>query len=154
MDARRLRIGEGLGGATDVLLVGAGQGADAAVPHRPGHRLHRLEIAATCGREAGLDHVDTHALQSLGDAHLLVAGHGRAWALLAVAQGGIEYDQLALLAHFPGSRRLTTADAALLSYPFTLDDFPHHRDHSGMPPRFARRWARRPVMVMTGPETR
>ncbi len=53
----------------------------------------------TGDREARLDDVHPQLLQGLGDAHLLVPGHGRARALLAVAQGGIENDQLLFVAH-------------------------------------------------------
>jgi hypothetical protein len=47
-------------------------------------------------REARLDHVYPQALELLADADLLVAGHGRAGALLAVANGGVEDDQCVL----------------------------------------------------------
>ena len=50
----------------------------------------RLEVAGAGNRKTGLDDIDAHALQALGDAHLLVACHGRARALLAVAQGCVE----------------------------------------------------------------
>jgi hypothetical protein len=54
----------------------------------------RVEVPGARGGEAGLDHVDLQALELLADAHLLVARHGRARALLAVAHGGVENDQL------------------------------------------------------------
>src|SRR4029453_9377258 len=40
--------------------------------------------------KAGLDDGDAHLLEQLGDFELLLVGHRRAGALLAVAQGGIE----------------------------------------------------------------
>ncbi len=92
MDARRVGILEGLAGAVDVLVQGAGQATDGAVLDGPGHGLHRFEIAHAGDGEARLDDVHPHALQGLGDTHLLVLGHGGARALLAVAQGGIEND--------------------------------------------------------------
>ena len=85
--------GQGLAGAVDVALQGARQSAYSGILHRTRHRLHGLEIAGTGNREAGLDNVDLHALQRPGDAYLFVFGHGCAGTLLAVAQGGVEYDQ-------------------------------------------------------------
>ena len=54
--------------------------------------MDRLEIAVRGDREAGLDHVDAHGLEDLGDAELLGDGHRAAGRLLAVAQGGVEDD--------------------------------------------------------------
>ena len=62
----------------------------------PAMALHRLEVAVGRGREARLDHVHLHALQRARDAQLLVARHRRARALLAVAHGGVEDDQVVL----------------------------------------------------------
>jgi hypothetical protein len=58
--------------------------------------LHRVEIAVAGGREAGFDHVHAHALELARDAELLFFRHCRARALLAVAHGGIKYDQFFL----------------------------------------------------------
>ena len=41
-------------------------------------------------RKAGLDDVDAHVVEEVGDLQLLLEGHGGAGALLAVAQGGVE----------------------------------------------------------------
>jgi hypothetical protein len=54
--------------------------------------VDRLEVALRGDREPGLDHVDAHGLQDLGDAELLVDGHRAAGRLLPVAQGGVEDD--------------------------------------------------------------
>ena len=54
--------------------------------------LDRLEVALGGDREAGLDHVDAHGLEHLGDPELLGDGHRAARRLLAVAQGGVEDD--------------------------------------------------------------
>ena len=56
-----------------------------------------LEIAVRGDGEAGLDDVDAHGVEEVGDLDLLLERHGRAGALLAVAQGGVE-DQDAVLA--------------------------------------------------------
>src|SRR5678809_933021 len=62
-------------------------------------RAHRLEVAVRRGRKARLDHVDPHALQGARDAQLLVARHRGARALLAVAHGGVENDQVVRITH-------------------------------------------------------
>ncbi len=64
--------------------------------HRERHGADRVEVAGAGGGEARLDDVHPQPLELLADAHLLVPGHGRAGALLAVAHGGVENDQLVL----------------------------------------------------------
>ena len=59
--------------------------------------LHGGEIAVRRDRETGLDDVDAHLVEQLGDFELLVEGHGGAGALLAVAQGGVEDDDAVLV---------------------------------------------------------
>src|SRR5262249_46070995 len=59
--------------------------------------LHRGEVALGRDRKAGLDDVDAHLVEQLGDLELLLMGHGGARALLAVAQGGIEDEDAVLL---------------------------------------------------------
>ena len=94
VDARSVGAGQRLGGTGDVAVVGTGQRADGAALHGRGNRLDGLEVAIAGGREAGLDDVHLHALQLAGDAQLFLARHGGAWRLLAVAQRGVEDDQL------------------------------------------------------------
>ena len=50
--------------------------------------------------KAGLDDVDAHVVEHLGDLDLFLERHGGAGALLAVAQGGVEYDDAVLLGLF------------------------------------------------------
>src|SRR5690606_35060698 len=83
-----------LAGTPDVDLVRARERAYGRLLDRLGDAAHRLEVAVGGGGEARLDDVDPHALELARDAHLLVAGHRGARALFAVAQGGIEDDQL------------------------------------------------------------
>ena len=66
--------------------------------------LARLAISLTAAKspseaigKAGLDDVDAHVVEQLGDFELLLMGHGGAGALLAVAQGGVEDDDAVLL---------------------------------------------------------
>jgi len=93
MDTPAFRGLDRLGRAVDILFHGARQGADGAVLDFLGHRLDRLEIAGAGHGKSGLDDVDAHAFQHLGDAHLFLACHGRAGALLAVAQRRVKNDQ-------------------------------------------------------------
>ncbi|KAF1856555.1 hypothetical protein Lal_00048050 [Lupinus albus] len=76
---------------------GAGEAGDGGALGAPGDLGHRLEIADGGDGEPGLDDVDAHRVEQFGDRQLLIEGHGRAGALLAVAQGGVE-DQDAVAA--------------------------------------------------------
>ena len=66
--------------------------------------LVRLAISLTAAKspseaigKAGLDDVDAHLIEQLGDFELFLMRHGGAGALLAVAQGGVEDDDAVLL---------------------------------------------------------
>ena len=98
MDARPLRVPHRLAGARDVGGDGAREPATTAFFDAPGDLAHRLEIAARGDREAGLDDVDAHLVEQLGDLELLLERHGRAGALLAVAQRGVEDHDAILVA--------------------------------------------------------
>ena len=104
VNARRGGPGQGLAGAVDVPVEGAGQAAHGAVLDGRGHRLHGLEVAVAGNREAGLDHVHPEFLQGLGDTDLLLPSHGGARALLAVPERGIEDDEVLFFAHGSLSR--------------------------------------------------
>jgi 2-polyprenyl-3-methyl-5-hydroxy-6-metoxy-1,4-benzoquinol methylase len=98
VDARARRAAQRLARRLDVAGHGARQGADARVAHVLRDAAHRGELLGRARREAGLDHVDAQALELLRDAQLLLPGHRRTRALLAVAERGIEDDQ-PFLAH-------------------------------------------------------
>src|SRR5687768_15615804 len=98
VDAPGVRPLQRVDAALDVAVVRAAQAAHGRVPDGAGDGAHRLEVAVGRGGKAGLDHVHAHALERARDAQLLVLGHGRARALLAVAHGGVEYDEV-VLAH-------------------------------------------------------
>ena len=115
VDAPARRRADGLAGAADVVLVGARQRTDGGLLDRLGDRAHRLEVAVGGGGEAGLDDVHAHTLELAGDAQLLVTGHRRARALLAVAQGGVEDDQLVFHGLLPGSDEAPSTGAAAVS---------------------------------------
>ena len=99
MDPPGVGTGQRLAGTVDVLVERSGQTADPALLDRLGHGLDGIEIARTGNGETRLDHIDTHPFQGLRDAHLLVAGHGGARTLLAIAQGRIENDQVVFCGH-------------------------------------------------------
>ena len=83
--------------AVDVLLAGAREAADHRVLGTPGDLVDGRKVAIRGDREAGLDDVDAHIVEQLGNLELLLMGHGGARALLAVAQGGVEDDDAVLL---------------------------------------------------------
>ena len=97
MDAPALGRLDRLGAAVDVLECGARQPADHGVLGALGDLVHGREIALGGDRKAGLDDVDAHLVEQLGDFELLLVGHGGAGGLLAVAQGGVEDDDAVLL---------------------------------------------------------
>ena len=83
--------------AVDIGEARARQAADHRIVRAPRDLGHGFEIAVGCGRKARLDDVDAHLVEQFGDFQLLVEGHGRAGALLAVAQGGVEDDDAVLV---------------------------------------------------------
>ena len=98
VNTRRLGPGEGLAGDVNILVQGPGQAADRAVLDSRRHGLDGLEVPRAGRGETGLDDIDPELFQGLGDAHLLLLGHGGPGALLAVPEGGIEDDEV-LFAH-------------------------------------------------------
>ena len=97
MDAAALGRLDRFGAAVDVLESGARQTTDDGVLGALGDLVDSGEIAFRGDREAGLDDVDAHGVEQFGDLELLLMRHGRAGALLAVAQGGVEDDDAVLL---------------------------------------------------------
>src|SRR5262245_11195818 len=92
MDAPAPRWLDRLAGAIDIFLPRAREPADHGILGALGNLVHGCEIAVGGDREAGLDDVDAHLVEHLGDFELLLMSHGGAGALLAVAQGGVEND--------------------------------------------------------------
>src|ERR1700719_4891188 len=86
-----------LAATVDILLAGAGKAAHDGALGALCYFVDGKEIALGRDREAGLDDVDTHVVEKLGDLKLLLVGHGGARRLLAVAQGGVEDDDAVLL---------------------------------------------------------
>ncbi len=96
MDARVPGRLDRLAGAVDVLDAGAGETADDGALGALGDLVDGGEIAVRRDRKAGLDDVDAHVVEQFGDFELLLMRHGRARALLAVAQGSVENDDAVL----------------------------------------------------------
>ena len=88
------------GAAVDILRVRPRQAGDDRVLGAAGDLADRLEVAFGGDGKAGLDDVDAHVVEHLGDLDLFLERHGGAGALLAVAQGGVEYDNAVLLGLF------------------------------------------------------
>jgi len=91
-----LGVGEGLGGPIDVGGTGPGEAADNRFLDDLGNLRNRFEIAVRGDRKAGLDDIDAHLVEELGDLHLLLEGHRCAGRLLAIAQRGVEDDDAIL----------------------------------------------------------
>ena len=78
------------------LNAGAREPANHRVLGALGDLVDCGEVAVGGDRKAGFDDVDAHVVEQLGDFELLVVRHGRAGALLTVAQGGVENDDAVL----------------------------------------------------------
>ena len=86
----------------------ARQAGDDGVLGAAGDLADRLEVAFGGDRKAGLDDVDAHVVEHFGDLELFLERHGRARALLAVAQGGVEYDDAVLFGLVGGGHYLSS----------------------------------------------
>ena len=84
-------------GAVDVLQAGTGKPAHHGVLGALGDLVDGSKVAIRGDRKTGLDDVDTHLVEQLGDFELFLVGHGGAGALFAVTQGGVEDDDAVLL---------------------------------------------------------
>ena len=97
MDALALGRLDRFGATVDVLEAGAREPADHRILGALGDLMHGGEVAFRGDRKAGLDDVDAHVIEQLGDFELFFVGHGGAGALLAVAQRRVEDDDAVLL---------------------------------------------------------
>ena len=85
-----------LAGGVNVLRHATGQPADDRAFDLAGDGAHRREVTLADHRETGFDNVHAQAGQLAGDLQLFAQVHGRAGALLAVAQRGVEYNDTIL----------------------------------------------------------
>jgi hypothetical protein len=83
---------DGFAGGVDVARHAAGQAADDRAFDLAGDGADGGEIAVADDGKAGLDDIDAQAGQLAGDLELFAQVHGSAGALLAVAQGRVEYN--------------------------------------------------------------
>ena len=91
---------DGAGGGFDVLAFAAGEGGDAGgAVHFAGDGLDGVEVAVGGDGEAGFDDVDAERGELVGEAQLFCVVHGAAGRLFAVAEGGVEDDELGIGSH-------------------------------------------------------
>jgi len=87
----------------DVPVVTARERGDHGTTHRLGNRQHTPPVALRRAREPRFDHVHPQRIQLAGETQLLLGRHRIAGRLLAVAQGGIEDDDVSPHGWLPGS---------------------------------------------------
>ena len=88
---------DGAGGGLDVFALGAGEGGDDVARGPRGRWYGRRRVALRGDGEAGLEDVDAEGRDLMGHAEFFVVMHGAAGGLLAVAEGGVEEDDLVRL---------------------------------------------------------
>jgi len=88
------RRSHGLAGEIDVPLVTPGEGGDHGAAHRLGDRPDAPPVALRRAREPGFDHVHPERIQLAGETQLLLGRHRIAGRLLAIAQSGVEDDDV------------------------------------------------------------
>jgi hypothetical protein len=115
VDALLHRRGDRLAGPDDVGLARAREPADHRSPHLAGDEVDGLEIPVGTDGEAGFNDVDAEAGELMRHLQLLLDVHGRAGRLLAVAQRGVEDDDLVLHRSFLLSDGVGRRPVGLLS---------------------------------------
>ena len=90
VNARILGVANRLPALVDVVGDGAAERGDLGPAHFAGDAVDGVEVGRRGGGEAGLDAVDAHFLEQLGNLQLLLGGEGDTGGLLAVTQGGIK----------------------------------------------------------------
>jgi len=85
---------DGASGGFDVLVLAAGKGGDACAFDLAGYGSDGVEVAVGGDSEAGFEHVDAKVGELVGHAELFLVVHGAAGGLFAVAEGGVEEDDL------------------------------------------------------------
>ena len=82
------------GGSFDVLTLTAGKRGDAGTANLAGDLADRVGVSLAGDRETGFDDVDAKGGKLMSHSKLFFIVHGAAGGLLAVAEGGIEEDDL------------------------------------------------------------
>ena len=124
MDARAESGLGGLGRGLNVLALGAGQRRDARrallAADLGGDGAHALKVAVAGDGEPRLQDVHAEHGELLGHTPLLFVVHGAARRLLAVAQSGVEEDDLVVRSHqkapFRMDNRITLSYADIQMY--------------------------------------
>ncbi len=83
-------MAHGFAGAGDVAVDRTGKTRDSGAFGAARDLGYGFEITLGSDREAGLDDIDAHRVEKVGDFELGLEGHGSAGALLAVAQRGVK----------------------------------------------------------------
>jgi len=99
VDARAGCGFEGFGCGFDVFAFGAGQRGDPGAADLFGDGEHRFEITGGGDGEAGFEDVNAEAGDLVRHAELFSVVHGAAGGLLAVAERGVEEDDLIAVRH-------------------------------------------------------
>ncbi len=99
MDTTGVGPGQRLAGTLDIGIQRTGKAADGTVLDGVGNGLDRIEVTRAGNGKTGLDHINLHALQCLGNTQFFILGHGCAGALLTVTQGGIKNDDAVVATH-------------------------------------------------------
>ena len=84
---------QSLARAIDILVEGPRETADSTVLDGLRDSLDCLVIALAGDGKTGLDDVDAHTLERLGDAQFFILRHGGSGALFSITKGCIEYDK-------------------------------------------------------------
>src|SRR5215469_18170930 len=95
---------DGSAGRLDVLALAAGEGGDAGALHFTVDGLNGIEVAVGGDGKTSLEDVDAEIAKLMRHAKLLFVMHGAAGGLLAVAEGGVEEDDLVWVTHCDHSR--------------------------------------------------
>ena len=85
---------QGLGTAVNIHLMGAAQARNGACLDDLGDLANRFEVAIGGDGETGLNDIDPHLFQDLGQFELFIQAHGGTGRLLAVAHGGVKDDDI------------------------------------------------------------
>src|SRR5580658_7417736 len=99
VDAVFVRGLDGTGGGFDVFALAAGERGDAGAGYFAGDGLDGVEVAVGGDGEAGFDDVDAEGGELVGEAQFFCVVHGAAGRLFAVAESGVEDDELGVDCH-------------------------------------------------------
>ena len=85
---------DGTGGGFDILALAAGKGGYTGATNLAGDGADGVGVSLAGDGKAGLEHVDAKVGKLVGHAELFLVVHGAARGLFAVAESGVEEDDL------------------------------------------------------------